>query len=52
MKILDPKTPIFDYANRMLVEIGDNVLFSSGCTVLAHDFSYYVSKYAYEKVLS
>lgn len=49
-KILDPKTQSFDYGNRMLLEIGDNVLFTSGCTVLAHDYSYSVSTYAYGKL--
>lgn len=50
VKILDPRTQTFDYGSRMLIEIGNNVLFTSGCTVLAHDFSYSVSKYAYGKV--
>lgn len=48
--ILDPRKTIIDYGNRMLIEIGNNVLITSGCTVLAHDYSYSVSRYAYDKM--
>ena len=48
--ILDPRTQVFDYGSRQLIEIGDNVLFTGHCTVLAHDFSYSVSRNAYGKL--
>lgn len=50
VKILNPKNTIIDYNSRMFIEIGDNVLITSGCTILAHDFSYSVSKYAFSKL--
>lgn len=48
--ILDPRKTVIDYGNRMLIEIGDNVLVTAGCTILAHDYSYSVSRYAYGKM--